>query len=185
MFTRQAFQSGIANKAIASTLSADKTEDIRAGQAVSVKGPNIDKLDGASGIGWDDEAAAVFFTYAGLGGARTVWVENAFSIAFKLDLVDRFGLGGIAIEDVSDTIGAGDIWAVISEFLDTGQASLVKPNGSLFVPTWQADGGSLESGEEGSVTWVAPDEPGTYTITLIISDGLTRMGQKLALTVQP
>jgi len=171
--------------AIASTLSADKAEDIRAGQAVSVKAPNIDKVDGASGIGWDDEAAAVYFTYAGLGGARTVWVENAFSIAFKLDLADRFRLGGIAIEDVSDSVGAGDIWSVISEFLDTGQVSLVKPNGSLFVPSWQADGGNLESGEEGSVTWVAPEEPGTYTVTMIVSDGLTRVGQRVVLTVQP
>ena len=171
--------------AIASALSADKTDEIRAGQAVVVKGENIDKADGASGIGWDDEAAAVSFTYPGLGGARTVWVENAFSIAFKLDLVDRFGLGGIAIEDVSDSVGAGDIWSVISEFLDTGQVSLVKPNGSLFVPSWQADGGSLESDEEGSVTWVAPEEPGTYTVTMLVSDGLTRIGQRVALTVQP
>jgi spore germination protein len=171
--------------AIASAITADKTDGIRVGQAVAVKGQNIDKADGASGIAWDDEAAAVSFTYPGLGGARTVWVENAFSIAFKLDLVDRFGLGGIAIEDVSDSVGASDIWPVISEFLDTGAASLVKPNDSLFVPSWQADGGSLESGEEGSVTWVAPEEPGTYSVTLIVSDGLARIGQRVALTVQP
>ncbi len=171
--------------AIASALTADKTDGIRVGQAVAVKGQNIDKADGASGIAWDDGAAAVSFTYPGLGGARTVWVENAFSIAFKLDLVDRFGLGGIAIEDVSDSVGAGDIWPVISEFLDTGAVSLVKPNDSLFVPSWQADGGSLESGEEGSVTWVAPEEPGTYSVTLIVSDGLARIGQRVALTVQP
>jgi hypothetical protein len=171
--------------AIAGAVSADKTDDIRAGQAVAVKGQNIDKADGASGIGWDDQSESVSFTYAGLGGARTIWVENAFSISFKLDLVDRFGLGGIAIDDVSDSVGAGDIWPVISEFLDTGKASLVKPNGSLFVPSWQADGGSLESGEEGSVTWVAPEEPGTYNVTLIVSDGLTRVAQRVALTVQP
>jgi hypothetical protein len=171
--------------AIASSLTVDQTEDIRAGQAVVIKGQNIDQADGASGITWDDEAAAVTFTYPGLGGARTVWVENAFSIAFKLDLAARFGLGGIAIEDVSDSIGAGDIWPVINEFLDTGKASLVKPNGSLFAPSWEADGGSLESGEEGSVTWVAPEEPGTYNVALIVSDGMARVGQRVALTVQP
>ena len=171
--------------AIASSVTADKTDAIRAGQAVAIKGQNIDKADGASGIGWDDEAAAVSFTYPGLGGARTVWVENAFSIAFKLDLANRFGLGGIAIEDVSDSVGAADIWPVIGQFLDTGEVSLVKPNSTMFVPVWQADGGSLESGEEGAVTWVAPDEPGTYNVTLIVSDGLARIGQKVALTVQP
>jgi len=171
--------------AIASALTADKTDGIRAGQAVAVKGQNVDKADGASGIAWDGEAEAVSFTYPGLGGARTVWVENAFSIAFKLDLADRFGLGGIAIEDVSDSVGAADVWPVISEFLDTGAVSLVKPNDSLFVPSWQADGGSLESGDEGSVTWVAPEEPGTYSVTIIVSDGLARVGQRVALTVEP
>ena len=171
--------------AIASALSADKTEGIRAGEAVVVKGQNIDKVDGASGITWDDGAEAVSFTYPGLGGARTIWVENAFSIAFKLDLIERFGLGGLAIEDASDSVGGADIWPVISEFLDTGQISLVKPNPTLFVPNWQADGGSLESGEEGSVTWVAPEEAGIYTITMIVSDGLTRIGQRLVLAVQP
>ena len=171
--------------AIASSLTVEETDEIRAGQAVVLKGQNIDKADGASGISWDDEAAAVAFTYPGLGGARTVWVENVFSIAFKLDLADRFGLGGIAIEDVSDSIGAGDIWPVINEFLDTGKASLVRPNGAMFAPNWQADGGSLESGEEGSVTWVAPEEPGTYNVVLIVSDGLVRVGQRVALTVRP
>jgi hypothetical protein len=73
---------------------------------------------------------------------------------------------------------------VISEFLETGHASLVKPNGSLFVPSWQADGGSLESGTEGVVTWVAPADPGQYAVTIIVSDGLNRMGQKISLTVQ-
>ncbi len=171
--------------AIASSLTADKTDGIRGEEAVVIKGQNIDKADGASGIAWDEQAEAVSFTYPGLGGARTVWIENAFSIAFKLDLVGRFGLGGIAIEDVSDSIGAGDLWPVISEFLETGNVSLVKPNGSLFVPSWQADGGNLESGAEGVVTWVAPTEPGTYNIAVIVSDGLRRFGQQIQLTVQP
>jgi len=171
--------------AIAGAVSADKTDEIRAGQAVQIKGTNVDKADGASGIVWDDQSAAVSFSYAGLGGERTVWVENAFSVGFKLELVERFGLGGLAIDDVSDSVGAADIWPVIGEFLDTGKTSLVKPNSLLFVPSWQADGGSLESGEEGSVTWVAPEEPGTYNVTLIVSDGLTRVGQRVALTVQP
>lgn len=170
---------------IGSTLTADKTDEIRPGEAVTVRAENIDKSDGASGIGWDDEAAAVSFTYPGLGGARTVWVENALSIAFKLDMVERFGLGGIAIEDASDSVGAGDIWTVIEEFLDTGKVSLVKPNGSMLIPQWEADSGSLEGGAEGSVTWVAPEEPGAYHVTLVISDGLGRVGQRVVLTVQP
>lgn len=171
--------------AIAGAVSADKTDGIRTGEAVKVKGENVDKADGASGIGWDEQSESVSFTYAGLGGERTVWLEDAFSVGFKLDLAQRLSLGGIAIDDVSDSVGANDIWPVISEFMDTGKVSLVKPNATLFVPSWQADGGNLENGEEGSVTWVAPEESGTYNVTLIVSDGLTRVAQKVALNVQP
>jgi hypothetical protein len=174
----------VAALSIASTLAADKTDGIAPGEAVTVKGLNIDKSNGASGLGWDEGAEAVSFTYPGLGGARTVWIENAFSIGFKLDLVDRFGLAGIAVDDASDSAGAEDIWPVISEFLETGHASLVKPNGSLFVPTWQADGGDLKSESEGVVTWTAPDDAGTYAVTVIVSDGLNRVGQKISLNVQ-
>ena len=35
---------------------------------------------------------------------------------------------------------------------------------------WSADGGNI-SGEGSIVTWTAPDEPGTYTITVQVTDG--------------
>ncbi len=174
---------GLEALAIGSVLSADKTDGVRPGEAVEVKATNIDTADGATGIGWDAEAEAVSFVYPGLGGARTVWLENAFSIAFKLEITQSFNLGGIAIEDVSDSVGGADIWPVIGGFLDSGKASLARPNGSLLVPQWEADGGSLESKDTGAVTWVAPDEPGEYHLTLIISDGVARIGQRLVLTV--
>ncbi|MGA2286214.1 MAG: glycosyl hydrolase family 18 protein [Dehalococcoidia bacterium] len=169
--------------AIGSVLSADKTDAISPGESVNVKATNIDTADGASGISWDSQAEAVSFVYPGLGGARTVWLENAFSIAFKLELAQSLNLGGVAIEDVSDSAGGADIWPVIGTFLDSGKASLAKPNGSLLVPQWEADGGQLQSKATGAVTWVAPDQPGQYHLTLIISDGVARVGQRLVLTV--
>jgi spore germination protein YaaH len=174
---------GLEALAIGSVLSADKTDAINPGESVDVKATNIDTADGASGISWDSQAEAVSFVYPGLGGARTVWLENAFSIAFKLQMVQSFNLGGIAIEDVSDSVGGADIWPVIGDFLDSGKASLAKPNGSLLVPQWEADGGQLQSKATGAVTWVAPDQPGQYHLTLIISDGVARIGQRLVLTV--
>ncbi len=171
--------------ALASALTVDDPDNIRPGDAVTITGGNIYQDGGASGIQWDEEAAAVAFTYPGLGGARTVWMENAFSVAFKLNLAARFRLGGIAVEDVSANPGAADIWPVLQEFLDTGKVSLVKPNGTLLVPQWEADRGSMEGGADGAVVWTAPMEPDTYHITLIVSDGLVRVGQRLSLTVKP
>jgi len=168
---------------IASTLKLEDEGAIRPGDSVTVIGENIYKEDGASGIGWDEEAAAVSFSYPGLGGARTVWIENSFSFVFRLELATRFHLGGVAVEDVSTDPGVNDIWPVLQEFAATGKASLVKPNGTLLLPYWEADGGSLEGGDDGAVVWTAPEEPGAYQITLVVSDGLARLGQRLGLTV--
>jgi spore germination protein YaaH len=170
---------------LASTLTAKNGTEVRPGDSVVISGENIDTGGGASGIGWDDEASAVSFTYPGLGGARQVWIENAFSVGFQLDLAARYHLGGVAIDDVSTGAGAADIWPVVQDFIDSGNVSLVKPNGTLFVPHWEADGGSLEGGDDGSVTWTAPADAGTYAVTLIVSDGIARVGQRLSLTVKP
>lgn len=170
---------------LASTLTAKNGTEVRPGQSVVISGENVDTGGGASGIGWDDGALAVSFTYPGLGGARTVWIENVFSVGLRLDLAARYHLGGVAVDDVSTAAGAADIWPVVQEFIDSGNVSLVKPNGTLFVPHWEADGGSLQGGDDGSVTWTAPADPGTYTVTLVVSDGIARVGQRLRLTVKP
>ncbi|HSK98412.1 MAG TPA: glycosyl hydrolase family 18 protein [Euzebyales bacterium] len=44
--------------------------------------------------GWDEDAAAPWLTYEDDGVARTVWYEDAPSVAAKLALVEEHGLGG-------------------------------------------------------------------------------------------
>jgi len=168
---------------IAGTPKLKNEGDIRPGDKVTIIGENIDKESGASGVGWDEDALAVSFGYPGLGGARTVWIENSFSLIFRLDLAARFHLGGVAVDDISTDPGVNDIWPFLQEFAETGKVSLVKPNGTLLLPHWEADGGSLEGGDDGAVVWTAPQEPGVYHITLVVSDGLARLGERLELTV--
>jgi hypothetical protein len=168
---------------LASTLVARTQGDILPQDQVTIVGPNIYQDEGASGLFWDDEALAVSFSYPGEGGARTVWIENSFSMAFKMDLARRFQLGGVAVEDVSQSAAGPDIWAPIEELADSGQVTLVKPNGSLLKPYWEASGGTLDGGATGAVVWTAPD-PGTYDVTLVVSDGVVRVGQRLSLEVK-
>ena len=60
----------------------------------------------------------------------------------------------------------------------------MKPNAELLNPRWTVSGGSLE-GDAGSLArWNVPAEAGTYTITLIVSDGVTRVGQELQVPVE-
>jgi hypothetical protein len=168
---------------LASTLVARTQGDIRPQDQVTIVGSNIYQEEGASGLFWDDEAMAVSFSYPGEGGARTVWIENGFSIAFKLDLVRRFQLGGIAVEDVSLSAAGPNIWGPIQELAESGKVTLVKPNGSLLKPYWEASEGALDGGAQGAVVWTAP-APGTYEVTLVVSDGVVRVGQRLSLEVK-
>ena len=150
---------------------------------VRVVGQNLASETGATALHWDDTARAVAFSYVGLGGERTVWLANAFSEGFKLDLARRYQLGGVAVEDVSRQAGDADIWPALQQYAQTGEVELVKPNGSLLQPRWTASGGALEGDSGASVTWRAPPEDGTYTLTFIVSDGVALVGQELRVTV--
>ncbi len=165
------------------TLQSDGT--VVADATVQAAGLNLAEELGGSGLHWDDEARAVVFAYTGPGGARTVWIGNVFSEAFRLDLARRYQLGGVAVEDVSGRAGESNIWPALQQYAETGEVTLAKPNGELLQPQWQASAGSLESDVGSLVSWQAPSEAGSHTLTLIVSDGVVRMGQELLVAVQP
>jgi spore germination protein YaaH len=154
---------------------------------VEIVGVNIDKTDNLTGVVWDPVTACVAFTYRS-NGARTVWIENFFSVGFKLELIPRFGLGGVAIEDASDDINLGNIWTAVVPFVATGQPVLLQPNSTDLIPKWTATKGTIEGGPQGpkgSVTWVTPAEAGTYKVTLQLSDGVALFESELPANVQP
>jgi len=57
---------------------------------------NLAAQHGAA-VQWDDAAQVPFFAYTQDGVAHVVYFENGRSTAAKLDVVTRYGLGGIAI----------------------------------------------------------------------------------------
>ena len=167
----------------ASELAIRSSGDATAGAQLVVVGVNIDRDEGLSGIRWQPETATVAYTYK-LGGSRTVWIENVFSIAFKLEFAGRYELGGVAVEDASDDPFLGDIWPAIETFVATGEAALVQPNAADLDPRWSATGGSLDDGGRGSVVWTTPAEAGSYSVTLSVSDGVYRFESEIATAVQ-
>ncbi len=170
---------------LASTPVTRPSGSIATGETLVALGLNLSGETGASGLVWDDTARAVTFSYTGPGGARVVWLANVFSEAFKLDLARQFQLGGVSVQDVSQASQDAGIWPALLQYAETGTVTLVKPNGALLTPRWEVSGGVLESTAGPVVTWRAPDEPGTYVLTLIVSDGLTHVGQELSVPVQP
>ncbi|MGD9932287.1 MAG: hypothetical protein AB7T37_01080, partial [Dehalococcoidia bacterium] len=132
---------------------------------------------------WDPQVASVAFTYD-LNGGRTVWIENVFSIGFKLELIPRFGLGGVAIEDASANQLLGNIWPALAPFVASGQPVLVQPNPDDLVPAWTVTDGIAEGGQKGVLTWSTPANAGTYTITLALSDGVARFENEIQVNVE-
>jgi spore germination protein YaaH len=162
----------------------EDSSEILGGRQVIITADNIHRGTGGSAMQWDDESATVTFSYRADDETRTVWVENVFSVGFKLELVQVFRLGGIAMEDVSEGSGGADIWGAVDSLL-SGVTPLAVPNSDNLRPEWTASGGTIEApGTGGAATWIPPEEGGTYDISLIVSDGVTRVGRRLTLDVQ-
>lgn len=168
---------------IATRISVSDAEVIT-NENVELIGVNIDKSEGLSGMVWDEAAATVGFTYK-LDGGRTVWIENHFSVAFKLEFVSAYELAGFGVEDASNNPFLGNIWTAIVPFVQSGQPALVRPNQSDLEPRWNVSAGSLEGGQGGVARWTSPSEPGTYSVGLSLSDGVYRFDSQVNVTVQP
>lgn len=102
---------------VTSALPADKiilavttggTAWSEAGSPVSLSHREVLELaaqEGAS-IKWDANAKTPYFQ---CGSGRRVWFENRYSIKYKLDLAEEFGLGGLALKNLGEE--DSEIWA--------------------------------------------------------------------------
>lgn len=143
---------------------------------------NLAQSEGASELAWNNEAAGVSFSY-GATDQRTVYVENVFSVGFKLELVQAYALGGLAVSDASAGTDVANAWGAINQLIESGTVSLSQPNGDALIPRWESpDGGQLDAAAGPEVIWRG-DEPGSYRMRMIISDGVLRFGQELEVVV--
>ena len=169
---------------IASTVGTRLEQGIAPGDAVTLSGLNIDQDAGSSGLRWDDRSRSVTFAYSGRGGARTVWIENRYSAAFRLDLARRYGLGGVVIDAAAKDEALPDLWNGVVSFVEDGTVRLELPYGPYLQPSWRSTEGQVQAAaRSGAAVWRAPGRPGVYEITLIVSDGVVFVGQQLSLRV--
>jgi hypothetical protein len=168
----------------ASAVRAHLDPGIAPGEKVNLSGTNIDQDAGNSGLRWDDRSRSVMFSYAGALGAQSIWIENRFSIAFRLDLARRYHLGGVVVEGATHDETLPDAWNTILAFTNDGQLALQTPYGPYLQPSWRVSEGQIEAAAgTGAAIWRAPARTGTFQVTLIISDGVVFVGQQLALNV--
>jgi len=152
---------------------------------VEVAGANIDKKENLTGVFWQPESACVTFTYKGGGGTggRTVWIENYFSIGFKLEFINRYKLGGVGVEDASNNELLGNIWTALVPFITSGQPVLMQPNAKDLQPLWRVTAGTFEDTGKGSIKWATPAEPGNHFVYLTLSDGVSLFESEISVSI--
>lgn len=157
--------------------------DIKPGATVKLVANNLDEGEGASPIRWDDSTATLSFALGGTERKR-IFIENSFSVTFKLEIVQAYGLGGVALSDASAQSDVADVWPIVNGLVDSATVTLRRPNDSNLLPIWQApDGGDLGAGAGTSATWV-PKKAGPHNLILVVSDGGRRFGRKIPLEVK-
>jgi hypothetical protein len=169
-----------------------EADSITTSSNIKIAGTNIDKDEGLTGIRWSADTATVAFSYKQPQGAgsRTIYIENFFSIGFKLELISTYKLGGVAVDDGSSNEFLGNIWTALVPFISSGQPILLQPNPADLNPKWEvrdAKGdpqGQIEDTTRGSANWFAPGTPGTYTVSLTLSDGVSLFQNSIEVNVK-
>ncbi|MDO8670133.1 MAG: glycosyl hydrolase family 18 protein, partial [Dehalococcoidia bacterium] len=154
------------------------------GETIIIYSPNLMTDTGASGVLWNNDTKTVGFSYAGSDGQQTVWLENSFSLAFKLQYVKQFNLRGVSVQNLGDGAADKDIAAVLQVLKTTGSVPLSIPNDKTLSAQWKSSDGGLSPGGAGWTNWTAPNNPGaTYTLTLSVSDGISSVSGARTLAV--
>ena len=144
------------------------------------------------GLRWDEAAKAVGFLFTEGGKPHAVWIENRFSAAFRMDLASRVGLGGVVVDQAEADETLADVMEMVSSFAQGISPRLERPFRPYLVPCWAALGGGTIEGASAcweqdhaalSAVWRAPKAGGVYTVRLVVSDGVSFVGQELSLRV--
>lgn len=155
----------------------DAPEVLIPGQEMKVEletaGVQVEEQTGCTSFTYHDEAS---------GQDRTVWLEDASSLAHKLAMVHRFSVGGIAMRSLWDEGNDPRVWELVKEYQATAQMAEA-PADSEFAVLWTvANNGQLLKEEtkgldQGSYSWTA-QEPGQYNIVaqIVANDGNTVAG---------
>lgn len=128
---------------------------------------------GSSGVNFDEQSQSYWFTYVNEQGEHTVWLENATSMAHKLELLRKYNLKGASIPGLLEEGNDERMWDVLQEYMN----SVTPAADTQFAVVWTVEsavGASLTQ-EVGSLTtpmfaWTAPLEGGEYSISAAISD---------------
>jgi spore germination protein YaaH len=130
-------------------------------------------LPATTGIQFDPASGTYWYAYLDQNDTkRTVYLENAASIARKLQFVAQYNLRGVAIQNLMSEDNDAQIWAVIRKFLNL----VIPPVESQYSVVWQVtgdDGGVITEEmvdlSDPAFNFVLPDGGTTYQVAAAIA----------------
>ncbi len=193
----QSTAAGISKITLQGALTAASAVDrgieggISTGDPVTLRAVNLVTNPAGPSLRWDPATRTVTYSYDAGDGQRDIWIENRFSFSFRMEVAQRYGLGGVVVDAASANPQLPNVWDAVIAFIEEGEIALEQPFGPYLVPCWEASAGEIEGAApcwqgteaEDSVVWRAPAQPGAYDIRLIVSDGTMFVAQELALNV--
>jgi len=147
------------------------------GENVIGPGQDIDftlaGLQASTGIQFDSASGTYWYAYLDENNFQhTVYLENAASIARKLQYVAEYNLRGVAVQNLLDEANDAQIWGVVRKFLDL----VIPPVESQFSVVWQVtneDGGVIAEEivdlSQPNYKWTAPEAGGSYEVAAAIA----------------
>ena len=134
---------------------------------------SLETLQQSTGIQFDPASGIYWFAYVDPNGQqRTVWIENAASIARKLQYVAEYNLRGVAVQNLLGEDNDAQIWEVMRKFINL----VIPPVENQFAVVWtvQDDAGGVIAQDKSDITapryaWTAPQQGGQYLIAAAIS----------------
>ena len=129
----------------------------------------------STGIQFDAASGTYWYAYLDDNNVQhTVYLENAASIARKLQLVAEYNLRGVSVQDLLGQDNDARIWEVIRKFLEL----VIPPVQSQYSVVWRVqnqDGGVIAEQivdlSQPSYKWTAPEAGGSYKVEAAISSG--------------
>ena len=167
---------------IAGQITVRDRDKVVVNSDATISADNINH-EGGSGVQWTPQAVNAF-TYSSGQDQHTVWIENVFSVGFKLEIAQAYGLGGVSVADAAADPNLTNIWPAIEQYENAGSLTLQQPNPLALRPQWLLDDKPLQdAGDRAVITWHTPNQPGRHTLTLIVSDGTLRVANSTDITV--
>ncbi len=151
---------------------------VQPGQEVTV---NVQPQRPVSPLQFDETLFQYWYKYLDeQGNERTVWIENAASMAYKLEILDKFNVTRVTSQHLMSGDADPAIWDVLRAYLNQEQA-VISP--ADYVISWvvvDAEGNVIQQGESpitGEVIRVKAPEQGEFRVQASLKEGTHMVGE--------